>query len=163
MQRVDSLDSYLISHLGTMKTFVMHSQTVKPAMDSTLGSGVRADAGWDNCCGCCLPTTPPLPLSPEKRGAPSAIREGVCGLCEQSKSCAGALLAFCASTADILLSLFPWWRHLADLPSKVSFYTSSKSTDSEPRLRWNIHSLMKLQRLKNSSDGFLLCVLLKRC
>ena len=42
-------------------------------------------------------------------GAPSAIREGVCGLCEQSKSCAGALLAFCVNqeiSASFLSSIF---------------------------------------------------------
>ena len=43
------------------------------------------------------------------RWAPSAIREGACGLCEQSKSCAGALLAFCINqgiSASFLSSVF---------------------------------------------------------
>ena len=42
-------------------------------------------------------------------GAPSAIREGICGLCEQSKSHAGALLAFCVNqgiSASFLSSIF---------------------------------------------------------
>ena len=37
------------------------------------------------------------------------IREGACGLCEQSKSCAGALLAFCVNqgiSASFLSSIF---------------------------------------------------------
>ena len=42
-------------------------------------------------------------------GAPSVIREGTCGLREQSKSCAGALLAFCVNqgiSASFLSSIF---------------------------------------------------------
>ena len=43
------------------------------------------------------------------RWAPSAIWEGACGLREQSKSCAGALLAFCVNqgiSASFLSSIF---------------------------------------------------------
>ena len=42
-------------------------------------------------------------------GAPSAIWKGACGLCEQSKSRAGALLAFCVNqgiSASFLSSIF---------------------------------------------------------